>query len=434
MVVIVKNIKRRVKVDKNNPSLQRIEARCIDCGICFNTCESVVGINHEYERKDIPLCINCGQCIMNCPVGALCTKYDYKKVLNILNDTSLKVAISLAPAVRVALGAEFGLTDGKSLEAIIPSILRKLGFDYVFDITFGADVTIMEEASELVSRLKNKEKLPLITSCCPSWVKYTSMFHPELLPNLSTVKSPIGIQSTLIKTYYRELNNISDDIISVVVAPCTAKKMEILSGDTDYIITTQELAMMIRECDIELESLKPSEFDSMLSKGSKCGLMFGRSGGVLESTLSYAYYLINKKTPPDDYFHLDIKEPITTSSFKIGDKIINALVVYGMPAFEEMRCDLDTFDVIEVMNCIGGCVGGGGQPLIPIKDIKESIQSRTTGLNSDVNKVKYCYQNPEIKDLYKSYLGKPLSDKARELLHTCHMDNSKLIRRKIDEK
>ena len=421
--------KPKVRIDKKNPSLQRIDVRCIDCGMCMNTCENIVGLNHDYELDSIPLCINCGQCIMNCPVGALCTKYDYKNVLNIVKDTGKKVAISIAPAVRVALGAEFGLTDGESIESILPSIMRKLGFSYVFDITFGADVTIMEEASELVSRLNKKENLPLFTSCCPSWVKYASMFHPELIPNLSTTKSPIGLQSTLIKTYFKELNAIDEDIISVVVAPCTAKKMEIELGDTDYIITTQELAMMIRECDIEIETLKPGYFDSLMGKGSKCGLMFGRSGGVLESTLSYAYYLINKKNPPKNYFHVNVVKPITEVSFKLGSNIIDCAIVYGMKALEEILPSIDSYDFIEVMNCPGGCIGGGGQPLVSIKDLNTIRERRTHGLNNDINKVDYCYQNKEVRDLYKSYLGKPLSSKALSLLHTSHKDMSKLIRK-----
>lgn len=421
--------KEKVRIDKNNPSLQRIDARCIDCGMCMRVCENIVGLDHTYEKKSSPLCINCGQCIMNCPVGALCTKYDYKKVLNLIKDGNKKVAISVAPAVRVSLGSEFGYESGHNLESILPSVLRAMGFDYVFDVTFGADVTIMEETAELVNRLKSRENLPMFTSCCPSWVKYAGMFHPEILPNLSTVKSPIGIQSTLIKTYFKEFNAIEDDIISVVVAPCTAKKYEIEGMDTDYIITTNELAMMIRECEIEFASLKSSEFDPLLGKGSKSGVMFGRSGGVMESALNCAYFLLNKKNPPKNYFHLDIKEGLTKASFKLGNRNIDVAVLYGMKNVEEFLCEMEDYDFVEVMNCPGGCIGGGGQPLGSIQGQASDRKERTSALNNDINKVEFCYQNREIKELYSSYLGKPLSDKAEKLLHTKHKDLSHLIKK-----
>ena len=420
-----KEEKRRVRISEDNPSIQRIESRCIKCGLCMNTCENSVGINHKRE-KDEPLCINCGQCVMNCPVGALLAKYDYKRVLNVLNDTKKRVALSFAPAVRVALCNEFGL-DNINLEPILPSIARALGFDYAFDISFGADVTIMEEATELIDRLNKKTSLPMFTSCCPSWVKYACMFHPELIPNISTTKSPIGIQSTLIKTYYRELNNIEEEIISVVVAPCTSKKYEILSGDTDYIITTQELAMMIRECSIDLNALKESSFDALLSKGSKAGIMFGRSGGVMESILNYTHYLLTGKTPKMGEYHIDMTEPVSKESFKVGSKLIRTLVVYGMPLLESILNEIDEYDIIEVMNCPKGCIGGGGQPLIPIQKIKETEENRVYSLNNEDALVQYCFENRDVQELYKSFLISPLSNKAIELLHKNHEDLSYLV-------
>lgn len=410
-----KNNKRRVRVDDDNPSIQRIEERCINCGNCMRICEEVVGINHEIE-EDCPICINCGQCIMNCPVGALLAKYDYKKVLNIIHDTDKIVTLSVAPAVRVALGEEFGLSNS-NLEGILPSLARALGFNYVFDISFGADVTVMEEASELVERLNDKSNLPMFTSCCPSWVKYASIFHPELSENISTTKSPIGIQSTLIKTYFKEFHSIDKDIISVVVAPCTSKKHEILTGDTDYIITTQELAMMVRESKIDMASLKTVEFDSLLSKGSKSGIMFGRSGGVMESILNCAHYLMTNEVPKMGQYHIEVDEPICSKDFKIGNKIIRCLVIYSMPALEKILPDMSNYDIIEVMNCSGGCVGGGGQPLIPIQKIKETEKSRKEQLNNGDAKVLYSFQNEDVKVLYSSYLSFPLSKKAQSLLH-----------------
>ncbi len=420
-----KNNKRRVRVAEDNPSIQRIEARCINCGNCMRICEEVVGINHEMEREDWPICINCGQCVMNCPVGALLTKYDYKKVLNIIHDTDKIVTLSVAPAVRVALGEEFGLSNS-NFEGILPSLARALGFDYVFDISFGADITVMEEASELVERLTNKSNLPMFTSCCPSWVKYASIYHPELEKNISTTKSPIGIQSTLIKTYFKEFQSIDKNIISVVVAPCTSKKYEILTGDTDYIITTQELAMMVRESKIDIASLKIGEFDSLLSKGSKAGIMFGRSGGVMESILNYVHYLMTNEVPKMGQYHIEVDEPICSKDFKIGNKIIRCLVIYSMPALEKILPDMSNYDIIEVMNCSGGCVGGGGQPLIPIQKIKETEKSRKEQLTNEDAKVLYCFQNEDVIELYKSYLGKPMNDKAIALLHYNHVDMSHL--------
>jgi len=350
-------------------------------------------------------------------MGAITTKYNYKKVLNLIKDTDKLISISIAPAIRSSLGEELGMNLGENMESILPSILRMIGFDYVFDVTFGADVTVMEEATELIDRLKNNGPLPMFTSCCPSWVKYAKIFHPELLPNLSTTKSPIGIQSTLIKTYFRELNGIEDEIISVVVAPCTAKKMEIINEDTDYVITTRELAYMIKECGIDIEGLKPSTFDSLLSKGSKSGLGFGRSGGVMSSVISTFYYLETGKTPKEEKFNLDIKEPITFSSFKIGDKIINVAVVYGMKSLEGILDKLSDLDFVEVMNCEGGCIGGGGQPLGTFKDKKIRIDYRKRVLDEDENSILYAYQNTEVDEMYKSFLDKPMSYKAKLLLH-----------------
>ena len=409
--------KSRVKVSKKNPSIERIEKRCIHCGMCMNVCENLVGIDHKNEKE--ALCVNCGQCIMNCPVGALMPKFNYKTILNLLHDTDKILAISVAPAVRVSLGVEFGLEDGIDLESILPSIMRRLGFKYVFDVTFGADVTIMEEASELLKRVEEDKHRPLFTSCCPAWVKFASHEHPEVLDNLSTSKSPIGMQSTLIKKYFKELNNIKENIISVVVAPCTAKKAEIIDSDTDYVITTQELAMMMRECNIDLNTIKPSEFDKMLNTGSMSGRMFGRSGGVAEAVLNTLYYFITNKDAPKNYFRLSLKEGITISSFKIKDKIVTVAVICGLKNLESFLRAGEYADLIEVMSCPGGCIGGGGQPLIQIQKLKENREKRTNSLNNSNSTINYAYQNSEIIDLY-NYIGKSLGKKAMQLLHKKH--------------
>lgn len=410
--------KKRVNISKDNPCIERIEKRCIHCGMCMDVCENLVGIDHECDNGNA-LCVNCGQCIMNCPVGALMPKFNYKTILNLLNDTNKILTISVAPAVRVSLAVEFGLEDGTDLESILPSIMRQLGFNYVFDVTFGADVTIMEETKELLKRLEAKKHEPLFTSCCPAWVKYATAVHPELLNNLSTSKSPIGMQSTLIKKYFKELNGINEDIISVVVAPCTAKKAEIINSDTDYIITTQELAMMVRESNIDLSTIKPSEFDKMLATGSLSGRMFGRSGGVAEAILNTLYRFLTNKDAPKDYFHLDLKNDITISSYKINDKMITFAIICGLKNLESFLKSGEYADLVEVMNCPGGCIGGGGQPLIQIQKLKENRKKRIDSLNNCDNKINYAYQNSEIIDLYY-YLGKQSNKKVTKLLHKKH--------------
>ena len=301
-------VEKRVQISPDNPSIARIEEKCINCGICKNICENVVGI--KYKKEDVlqPICINCGQCVVNCPTGALVTKYNYKKVLNYLNDTDYIVTVSLAPAVRVALQEEFNQEAGANVTKKIVTALKNLGFDYVFDLTFGADLTIMEEATELVKRLKTKENLPMFTSCCPSWVKYMELYHDDLLNHLSTCKSPIGMQAAVINSYFILYKDIpKDKIINVMVAPCTAKKYEINRDeitDMDYVITTRELAMMLRECEIDFNSLEESEFDELLGGGSGAGDIFGTSGGVMESALRCAYHIFTNEYAHVSFYDL----------------------------------------------------------------------------------------------------------------------------------
>ncbi len=404
-------------MNDNNPSIQRIEEKCIKCGVCLKTCESMTGIDRSADVNG-SLCVNCGACVQTCPMGAITPKYSYHEVLNLVKDTSEIVAISIAPAVRVSLCEDLGRELGENMEDLIPSILKSIGFRYVFDVTFGADATIMEEATELLERLNGKGRLPMMTSCCPAWVKYTSMFMKEKIPNLSTTKSPIGIQSTLIKTYFKEMNNIDKKIISVVVAPCTAKKWEIQEGDTDYVITTRELALLIKECDIDIPGLKPSNFDSLLSRGSNSGVSFGHSGGVASSVLSTLHFLVTHNSPELNAYKIDIEDGIGSKTFKIGKYEIRALVISGLNKLIEMKDNLDEYDFIEVMACSGGCIGGGGQPLVNA-GLKDNILNarRESLMNPNDNK-NYAHQNMEIVELYRSYLGKPLSTKSEKLLHT----------------
>lgn len=417
----------RVKIDQDNPAIQRIEEKCINCGVCLNTCVDDVGLERKCRLDNSKTCIYCGQCILNCPMGALKEKYVYKKILDLLKDTDKVVTVSIAPSVRVALGEELGKKIGISMERMLPAILKAMGFSYVFDVTFGADVTIVEEATELVSRIKNGNVLPMFTSCCPAWIKYACMNHPELIPNISTTKSPIGITSSLIKTYFKDMMNIEDEIISVVVAPCTAKKWEIVGTDTDYVITTRELAYMIKEIGVDIDSLKEADMDLLLGHGSKSGLLFGRSGGVMEAALSYSHYLLTGKKAQEGQFRLNIDGPITEASYKMGDNIIDVAVVYGLKNLEKILPQKEKYDFIEVMNCRGGCIGGGGQPLGTRQDIEVRRKKRSDCLDEQINSAIYPYDNDSIKELYDSYIITPNGELAHKLLHKEHEDLSHLI-------
>lgn len=408
----------RVEVKKNNVCLNRIEEKCINCGMCLKTCKSINGFEND--------CINCGQCILTCPSGALTPKYDYQSVLNYINDTEYTVVVFTAPAVRVAIGDAFGFEPGSFLEGKMVSALKEIGFDYVFDTTFGADLTIMEEANELLARVR-ENKLPMFTSCCPSWVLYIEKYHPESVKNLSTCKSPIAMQGTMIKSYFADMYNIpKEKIISVSLTPCISKKYErTLYPDTDFVITTSELILMIQQMGIDFKNLKETPFDKLLSKGSGGGLIFGVSGGVMESILRTAYYMVNKAKAPIKFYEFteirgekDIKETIVDmQKFKL-----KVAVVSKISTVSKHYAELLNYDFIEVMSCPGGCIGGGGQPLVAIKDLENIRKERINSIyKDDANlKVKESYMNPEIRDAYDCYINKKKIE-----LHTEHIETKR---------
>lgn len=428
-------LNKAVRIDEDNESIKRIKERCINCGRCKTICHDEIGINYNDKCKKA-VCINCGQCILNCPVGALVPKYDYKKVLNYLHDTDKIVTISVAPAVRTSIGEGFGLNPGTFLEKELVGALKEIGFDYVFDVATGADMTVMEEAYELVDRLKNKKTLPMFTSCCPSWVKYLEIYHPDKLNHLSTVKSPIGIQSSIINTYFLNMMNIpKDKIINVVVVPCTAKKYEVKRTEIsmDIAITTSELVLLLKESGIDIKKVKPKEFDSLLSKGSGGGLIFGRSGGVLESVLRCVNYIITGEDKIIDSLALEENKKsgtINKTTINIGPYKLRVASLQGMKNIEEILKDLDNYDFIEVMNCPLGCVSGGGQVLSPINKMDDINIKRALSLDSDdkSNTIRFCYKNPNVINIYKTYLGYPNSPKALKLLHTNFKDRSSILR------
>lgn len=403
----------RVEIKKDNVCLNRIEEKCINCGMCLKTCQSINNLEHD--------CINCGQCILTCPSGALTPKYDYQDVLNYIHDTDYTVVVFVAPAVRVAIGDAFGFQPGAFLEGKLVNALKSLGFDYVFDTTFGADLTIMEEANELLTR-KSKNNLPMFTSCCPSWVLYAQKYYPNLIPNLSTCKSPIAMQGAMIKSYFSEMYEIpKEKIISVSLTPCISKKYErTIYPDTDFVITTSELILMIQEANIDFKNIESKSFDKLLGKGSGGGLIFGVSGGVMESILRTAYYMLNKTKAPAKFYEFvdirgekDIKEAIVDmQEFELKIAVVNKMSTIKNNVEKIMK-----YDFVEVMSCPGGCIGGGGQPLVPIKDLGDIREKRIESMYQDDAKlkIKESYMNPEIRDAYDCYINKRNVE-----LHTRH--------------
>lgn len=400
----------RKTINIDNPGINRVNERCINCGACTRICEKVVNI------KDDNVCISCGQCILTCPTAALTPKYDYQKVMEYINDKEYIVIAMTSPAVRVGIGDAFGFKNGEFLEGKMVSALKEIGFDYVFDTTFGADLTSMEEAYELKERLEKKELM--FSSCCPSWVKYSKIFHPELTNNISTCKSPIGMEASILKNYYikEELN--TDKVIIVAVTPCTSKKMEIIGTDADFVITTSELALMIKENNIDFKSLEDKEFDSI--KGSSSGTIYGVSGGVTLSVLRCLYYYLTGKDLTNDEILITDKDFYKEFKLKIGKDIIKCAGVSTMHNLEEILKIKDDFNFIEVMNCAGGCINGGGQVLMPQNEKEKILKERTKSLSNKDYKpvVKYPYKNKIIKDLYDDYLDSPGSNKAKKLLHS----------------
>lgn len=417
----------RVVISEDNKSIMRILERCVNCGQCLNTCKNINNINDD--------CINCGQCILTCPMGAIVPKYNYKEVFKYISDSNYTVIVSTSPAVRVAIGDEFGYEPGTFLEKEMVGALKKLGFDYVLDTTFGADLTILEEASELIERIKNKTNLPMLTSCCSSWVTYMEKYHGNDLNLLSSTKSPISMQGTIIKEYFSSKQKLDKDkIINVALTPCVSKKSEIARSELngiDYVITTTELAMMIREAGIDFKNVKQTNFDKLLSKGSGAGVIFGASGGVMEAALRTAYYLINKKEAPANFLELTElrgEAPIKEAVIDLNVLNIKVAVVAGVNNLETIYPSLSKYDFIEVMSCPGGCIGGAGQTLVAISKLKEYRDKRKENLyNNDKEiKIRNSYENEDIINVYNDFLESPLSEESKKYLHTTYKDKTKL--------
>ncbi len=438
-------------VDSLSPSIVRDQSKCILCRRCVAVCHEVQGVgviqatNRGFHTTIEPAfgmslnevsCINCGQCIQACPVAALREKDDTERVWEALGNPDLHVVVQTAPAVRVALGEEFGMEPGTIVTGKLAKALRLLGFDKVYDTDFAADLTIMEEGTELIGRIQKDGKLPLITSCSPGWVKFLESYYPDFIDNLSTCKSPQQMMGAVIKTYYAEKAQIDPSKIFVVsVMPCTAKKHECgrpemkASGyqDVDVVITTRELALMIKQSNINFKNLKSEEFDNPLGESTGAAVIFGATGGVTEAALrTVAEVLTGQEAADIEYKAVRGIEGIKEASITIGNLEVKAAVAHGTGnariLLDKIRAGEANYHFIEIMACPGGCVTGGGQPIRTSEEKLyndfRAIRAEAIYIADQQHQNRKSHLNPEIKKLYDEFLGSPNSHKAHELLHT----------------
>lgn len=446
----------RVPMDEDNVAIVRHEEKCIKCGMCKNVCEEYIGVHGTYTLEETGgkgICIHCGQCTQVCPVDSLTERYEYQDIREAIADPEKIVIVSTSPSVRVGLGEEFGMPAGSFVEGKMVALLRKMGVDYVLDTNFAADLTIVEEASELIERItKGRGPLPQFTSCCPAWVKFAEIYYPEILPNISSAKSPIGMQGPTIKTYFAKKKGIDPTkIVNVALTPCTAKKFEIrreemsdaadclqIEGlrDMDAVITTRELAKMAREAGIDFASLEDSAYDEYMGEGSGAGVIFGNTGGVMEAALRTAYELITGKEAPAPLLDLQPVrgyEGIREASLDVDGLTVNVAVVYGTAnvrkMIERVKAGEKQYHFIEVMTCPGGCIGGGGQPktMLPIADDARKARIASLYKRDGSMKVRKSHENEQIKKLYEEFYGQPLSELAEKMLHTMYKDRSELL-------
>lgn len=447
-----KELEDYLPIDNSSPSIVRDPNKCILCGACVRACSefqghAVLGFANRGSKTLVqpmngrPLgqvdCVNCGQCAAVCPTGALTIKSDIEQVWKEITNPEKKVVVQMAPATRVAIGEMFGLEPGVNSIGEMNAALRKIGFDLIFDTNFGADLTIMEEATEFLSRLKSGENLPIFTSCCPAWIKYLETEHPDMLHHLSSCKSPMSMLSPVLKTLVPEHFGISrDNMVVVAIMPCTAKKYECKrpelttngKPDTDYVLTTQELGRMIKEAGINFNALDTEAPDSPFGEYTGAGTIFGASGGVAEAAARTAYEFATSE-PLND---VDIKQMRGTSNRSRdieldlkGTKLIIRVVSTLREAeksLKEIKEGKAKFQMLEVMACPGGCINGGGQPRSC--DDSKIKEERAQGLYKEDSELQYrkSHFNPSIRKLYNEYLEEPNSHKAHELLHTIYTD------------
>ena len=446
----------RVPIEADNPAIRRIENLCIKCGQCRDICRDYISVLGYYDlskTNDTAVCIHCGQCANVCPVSSITETPEMDAVIAAAKDPDKILIVSTSPSVRVSLGEAFGMQRGSFVEGKMIALLRKLGADYVLDTNFAADMTIVEEASELVERLTTHNKpLPQFTSCCPAWVKFAEIYYPELLPNISSAKSPIGMQGPTIKTYFAKKMGIDPKkIVNVALTPCTAKKFEIRRGemnasarylnlpglrDMDHVITTRELADWAKKADIDFSTLEDSKFDKLMGEASGAGVIFGNTGGVMEAAVRTAYEFVTHEPAPKELYTLEPvrgMQEIREAAVEIGTLRLQLAVIYGtsnVRRFLSMAKESGKhYDFIEVMTCPGGCIGGGGQPKADVEERRTMVDSRIESLyKRDAQmKLRKSHENPELKHLYEEFYRKPLSPIAEEMLHTSYTDRSGLL-------
>ena len=441
-------------IDDLSPSIVRDSSKCIMCKRCVATCKNIqqisaidvagrgfkshISTTNEASLNDVN-CTFCGQCIQACPVGALKEKDETKNVFRKLRDKDAFVVVQTAPAVRVALGEEFGMPIGTNVEGKMVTALKMLGFDKVFDTNTGADLTIMEEANEFIERFKENKEIPMITSCSPGWIRYIELNYPELLGHLSSCKSPHQMFGAILKSYYAEKQGIDPKKMYVVsVMPCVAKKFEKtreqMPDDVDAVITTRELARMIKQANIEFTGLEDSKFDDPMGEATGAAAIFGTTGGVMEAALRTAYETVTgKELEKVNFEDVRGKKGIKKATVDLDGTELKVVVAHGLSnakkILDEIKEGKTDYQFVEIMACPGGCIMGGGQP---IKSSKVRAEVDVRKLRADAlytidekSTIRKSHENPAIKKLYKEFLEKPGSHKSHELLHTTYVAREK---------
>ena len=451
MHIIDEPYKKRLPINKWNREfpLIREESKCIGCLRCVNVCDKVQSLKvwdlvgsgsrasvavGSYNTIEESNCSLCGQCITHCPVGALHERDDSQKAWQAIQNPQKVTVIQIAPAVRTAWAEELGLTNEEATEKRMVAAAKALGFDYVLDTSFSADLTIMEEGSEFVERLTHRDEYqwPMFTSCCPGWIRFVKSEYPEYLDNLSTAKSPQQMFGAVIKTYFAQKTNIQpEDIYSISVMPCTAKKYEAdvkavndagVGQDVDLVLTTRELARMIKEKGINVRELEEKEFDSPLGESTGAGVIFGSTGGVMEAALRSAYYLLTGTNPEADAFKaVRIDEAYQVFALEIAGATVKVAVSSGLgnarELIEKIKSKEIECDFVEIMACPGGCSGGGGQPIVYNNELATQRGAKLYRLDKE-RVLRFSHENSEVLKLYEEYLGKPLGEESHHLLHT----------------